>query len=90
MRDRLQIKYAEEILNFIVKFNETHYYMPTLKEIAAGLNLKSDATVCYAMKYLEREGYIKIIPKKARAIIVLEREYYGGKKISDKSDKVSK
>jgi len=90
MRDRLQIKHAEEILNFIVKFNETHYYMPTLKEIAAGLNLKSDATVCYAMKYLEREGYIKIIPKKARAIIILESEYHGRKDIPNESYKVSK
>jgi repressor LexA len=83
MTNRLQIKHADEILNFIIEFSNKNYFMPTMKEIAKGLNIASDSTVCYAMKYLEREGYIKTIPNKARAIIVLESEYHGGKKISE-------
>lgn len=82
MKNREQIKYAKEVLDFIIDFSDKNYYMPTMKEIANGLGIKSDSTVCYIMKYLEKEGFIKTIPNKARAIIVSKREYDGRKNIS--------
>lgn len=86
MRNNLQKKGAEEVLKFIIEFQKENGYAPTMREIGDALGIKSSSTVCYIMKYLEREGYIKTIPNKSRVIKILEEEWHGGKKISDKAD----
>lgn len=86
MRANLQKKDADKVLEFIVNFNRENGYAPTMREIGDALGIKSSSSVCYIMKYLEREGYIQTIPNKSRVIKILEEEWHGGKKISDKAD----
>lgn len=86
MRVNLQKKGSEEVLKFIIEFQQENGYSPSMREIGDGVGIKSSSTVCYIMKYLEREGYIETIPNKSRIIRVLEAEWHGGKKISDKAD----
>lgn len=86
MRANLQKKGAKEVLKFIVEFKQENGYAPTMREIGDAVGIKSSSTVCYIMKYLEREGYIETIPNKSRVIKILEAEWHGGKKISDKAD----
>lgn len=86
MRANLQKKGAEEVLKFIIEFQKENGYSPSMREIGDGVGIKSSSTVCYVLRYLEREKYIETVPNKSRIIKVLEEEWHGGKKISDKAD----
>ena len=86
MRANLQKKGAEEVLEFIIAFQKEKGYSPSMREIGDVLGIKSSSTVCYIMNYLEREGYIQKVPNKSRIIKILEEQWHGGKKISDKAD----
>ncbi len=65
-----------EVLNFIKKYTATHGYPPSIREICAGLNLSSPATVHAHVKKLENAGAIKTSNNKFRTIeILVENEY---------------
>ncbi len=48
-----------EILNFIKKYTAKNNYPPSIREIAAAINLKSPATVHVHIKNLIEKGYLK-------------------------------
>jgi repressor LexA len=59
----------QEVLAFI-RLN-AHLYGPTVREIAAALDIKSlNGVVCH-IKALERKGYVRRIPGKARGLEVV-------------------
>ncbi len=75
MNTELTAKQAE-VLDFIKKYTAMHGYPPAIREICAGLNLSSPATVHAHVKKLEKAGVIKTSTNKFRTIEVLvENEY---------------
>lgn len=58
----------KEILEFIIKKVKKSGYPPTIREIAAAVQLSSSATIHAHLKKLEEYGYIKRDPTKPRAI----------------------
>lgn len=65
-----------DVLNYIKKYTATHGYPPAIREICAGLGLRSPATVHAHMKKLEEAGAIRTSNNKFRTIEVLvENEY---------------
>lgn len=62
----------ERICRFIADYTATHSYAPTVREIGAGVGLKSSASVYRHLSKLEIEGRIKIKPYCPRAIRVIK------------------
>ncbi len=58
----------EEILNFIEDYHHEHGWMPSIREIAAGLNLTAPSSVSYHLRYLEKLGYLVRLPGKPRCL----------------------
>ena len=48
-----------DVLDYIKKYISQHGFPPTVREIGAGLNLSSPATVFVHLKNLAEKGYIK-------------------------------
>ena len=66
----------EEVLTFIKKYIVTYGFPPSVREICAGLNLSSPATVHTHLKQLELKGAIGKTKSKFRTIEVTgENEY---------------
>lgn len=64
------------VLSFIKKYTAEHGYPPTIREICAGVNLSSTATVFVHIKNLEKLGFLKSSNNKFRTIEVIgENEY---------------
>jgi len=61
----------QEVLDFIVA--NLHLYSPSVREIAAGIGVKSPNGVMCHLKALERKGAIVRHPKRARGIEVAAR-----------------
>ncbi len=69
-------KKQEEVLIFVKKYIVENGYPPSVREICAGLNLSSPATVHTHLKQLEIKGAIKKTASKFRTIeVVGENEY---------------
>lgn len=49
---------GEEILRFIEAYSHAHGYAPTVREIAAGVGLKSTASVQYQLNRLREQGLL--------------------------------
>ena len=60
----------KNILNFINIFVEKNGYAPSVREICAGVGLKSTSTVQYHLEKLINSGYLQKNYKKSRALIV--------------------
>lgn len=58
----------QEVLAFIRQ--NAYLYGPTVREIAAALDIKSPNGVVCHIKALERKGYVRRIPGKARGLEV--------------------
>ena len=67
MEDNLTKK-QKEVLIYIKKYIATHGYPPAVREICAGLNLSSPATVHTHLKELEKKGVITKTKSKFRTI----------------------
>lgn len=67
--DKLTPKQTE-VLNFVKKYIVKHGYPPAVREICAGLNLSSPATVHTHLKELEKKGAITKTRSKFRTIEV--------------------
>lgn len=59
-----------EVLDFITK--NARLYGPTIREIAAALNIKSPNGVMCHIKALERKGRVRRNPKTARGLQVVD------------------
>ncbi len=69
-------KKQQEVLQYIKKYTVEHGYPPAIREICAGLNLSSPATVHVHLKHLEEAGCIRKTNSKFRTIEVLvENEF---------------
>ncbi len=58
----------QEIYDYILSFTNEHGYPPSVREIGAGVGLKSPSTVHFHMKGLEEAGVIVKAEGKTRAI----------------------
>ena len=75
MNEKLTKK-QEEVLTFIKKYIVSYGYPPSVREICAGLDLSSPATVHTHLKQLEKKGAISKTKSKFRTIEVLgENEF---------------
>ncbi len=69
-------KKQQEVLQFIKKYTVEHGFPPSIREICAGLNLSSPATVHVHLKHLEQAGCIRKTNAKFRTIeILVENEF---------------
>ena len=60
----------KNILNFINIFVEKNGYAPSVREICAGVGLKSTSTVQYHLEKLINSGYLQKNYKKSRALTI--------------------
>ncbi len=62
----------QDLLRFVIGFQEAKGFSPSFKEIAIGIGLKSTAQVSRQLDALEERGAIRRLIDRARAIEVLE------------------
>ena len=60
----------QQIYDYILSFTDEHGYPPSVREIAAAVDLKSPATVHFHMKGLRAAGFISQAEGKTRAITI--------------------
>ncbi len=69
-------KRQSDILIFIKKYMAEHGFPPTIREICAGVNLSSTATVFVHIKNLEKNGYLRSSNNKFRTLeLLVDNEY---------------
>lgn len=61
-----------ECIKFIGAYIEKNGCAPAIREIAEGIGVKSISSVHALLRRLEERGYIRRIPKRGRAIEVVE------------------
>lgn len=64
----------KRILEFIYQYYDLHGFLPSYKEIAFSVNLKSLSTINYYIKKLETEGFLKRMPGRHRAFILPKKD----------------
>ena len=57
----------EKVLNYIKQYHEEHSLMPTVREIRAGVGLKSTGSVQYVLQKLREQGLIAEANNKSRS-----------------------
>jgi repressor LexA len=62
----------EQILDFIREFRRKNSYSPTREEIAEHFGFYKNAATDH-LKSLERKGFVKIIPKVSRGLILTKK-----------------
>lgn len=60
----------DEVRDWIARFIEQRHYAPSVREIAIGLGMRSNATALYHMVRLRDRGDITYVPGQARTIVV--------------------
>lgn len=63
------------LLDFLTEFLATHDYSPSYREIAAGLGLKSPASVAEHIDHLVALGAIRRVPGTARSLEIVDLSY---------------
>ena len=64
----------EQVLNFIREFSAENGYAPSIREICAGVGLRSTASVNYHLKNLQQKGMLTLGEKgRKRAIVAPQR-----------------
>ena len=64
----------EQVLNFIREFSAENGYAPSIREICAGVGLRSTASVNYHLKNLQQKGMLTLGEKgRKRAIAAPQR-----------------
>ena len=72
----------ERVLEYIVEFMLANDYPPTVREIGAGVGLKSTSSVYEYLQRLQDEGRIDYEPDKPRTITV-PRIYYTDERFTE-------
>jgi len=67
-------KKQKEVLDFVKNYSKNKGYAPSLEEIRKNFKLASVSTAHFYISKLKKEGYLKKIKNKARAISVPEKE----------------
>ena len=66
----------EQVLNFIREFSTENGYAPSIREICAGVGLRSTASVNYHLKNLQQKGMLTLGEKgRKRAIVAPQRPW---------------
>jgi repressor LexA len=73
-QEKLSAK-QQEIYDFIKDWTMRKSYPPTVRDICAGVDLKSTSSVHAHLATLERKGYIHRDPTKTRAIEIIDDQY---------------
>lgn len=63
----------KETLDYLIAYHKKWSFMPTLSEIGDAMRVTKQ-TANWRLDRLSDEGYIKVIPFKSRAIIILKRK----------------
>ena len=71
----------QRILDFIKKEIEQKGYPPSVREICAGVGLKSTSTVHAHLNHLEEQGYIRRDSTKTRALEVIDGTQSRGRSV---------
>jgi len=66
-----------ELLNFIIHFQESNGYSPTLQEMATALNKKSVSTIHALIRNMVDKGYIQKVDGNMRTLKILQKETLG-------------
>jgi hypothetical protein len=82
-------KKQQELLGFIDAFINEHGYSPSYREIMAGLNYTSVATVSLHVNNLIRRGHLKKRDRSARSLEVVKPEIKVEAKVAPKQLKTS-
>ena len=61
------------VLSFIVNFTMENKFAPSVREIAAGVGLRSPGSVTEILRRLEQRGMVRKLPGSSRAIEVLRK-----------------
>lgn len=72
MKDK--IDQTERVYQFIVDFIDKNSYPPSVRELCAGLDISSTATIFYHLKKLEDQGKLSRGKQKNRAIGLTEQK----------------
>jgi SOS-response transcriptional repressor LexA len=62
-----------KILEFLIKYIDLHNFAPSFREIMDGERIRSESTVLYHLRELERRGLIERTPKISRGISIPEK-----------------
>jgi repressor LexA len=68
-------KKQQAVLNYIMEFSQSHGYPPSVREICAGIGVKSTSTVHGYLQRLEKNGSIKRDSTKTRSIVIQNDSY---------------
>lgn len=71
-----------KIMEFLMKFNESNGYSPSIRQIGDSINVKSTSLVDYYLKQLQEMGYIEREDRISRSIRVLQPVKSGAVQIS--------
>jgi len=66
-----------DLLQYIIQFQESNGYSPTLREMAAAMNRRSPATIHNLIRSLVDKGYIQKVDGNNRTLKVLKKEKLG-------------
>ena len=61
-----------QVLEVLARCDRERRPAPSLRELMAALDTKSDRAISAALDRLEQSGYIRREPRKARAIVILK------------------
>ena len=64
----------QQALDTIQAFKEAMGYMPTARELGEALHLASPCFAQHHLKVLQRKGYIRRVPGKARCLAVVAQQ----------------
>ncbi|MCD6436121.1 MAG: transcriptional repressor LexA [Clostridiales bacterium] len=68
-------KKQQAVLHYIMEFSQLHGYPPSVREICAGIGVKSTSTVHGYLQRLEKNGSIKRDSTKTRSIVIQNNSY---------------
>ncbi len=66
-----------DLLQYIIQFQESNGYSPTLREMAKAMNRRSPATIHNLIRSLVDKGYIQKVEGNNRTLKILKREKLG-------------
>src|SRR5438128_11106509 len=72
--DQVLTERQRQILDFLMKYVDSHGYPPTVREIGEAVGLASPSTVHAHLANLERAGLLRRDPTKPRALELLGRK----------------
>lgn len=63
----------QALLDFVAVYHSEHGYSPTIREIGDALDIQSPNGVKCHLVALVRKGFIRVTPRTARSIVLVDR-----------------